>query len=100
MTDIREELKAQLEAGGLDKGTRLIALLLLDEVLPAMDRIIRTLDGRLWYAEKALSQIYVIYAWLQDLAPSKAAGLGRARAQLEEKLEKAIKFFEAGGKKQ
>ena len=94
----RDEFAARVEAGSVDLDD--IALVLLKEVLPALDRInkqIAALNVSASASAMALTEIHSIYGHLQDILPKRVVGpIARQRAELRERLEKVME--KSGGK--
>ena len=90
----REELAERI-AGGDAEITSLIAAVLVNEVLPALDRI----SDELWavwqhlaFSAIALAEIDAIYEHLQDLVPLRKQGeIARQRLELQEQLKGSIR---------
>jgi hypothetical protein len=93
----REELAERIAEGDTDI-TTVIAAVLVNEVLPALDRI----SDELWvgsyylaFSIKALAEIDAIYEHLQDLVPLRKQGeIARQRLELQEQLAKSIGLYE------
>jgi len=90
----REELAERIAEGDTDI-TTVIAAVLVNEVLPALDRI----SDELWvgsyylaFSIKALAEIDAIYEHLQDLVPLRKQGeIARQRLALKEQLAESIR---------
>jgi hypothetical protein len=97
----RDELADHIAEGDPDV-MLLIANVLVNEVLPTLDRLSEEIAGmhyRLSYAAMAISQIGAIYAHLQDLAPLKRqALLAQERRHWQERMERAADQLEAKAK--
>jgi hypothetical protein len=76
----------------------LIGALLVNDLLPAQDRISKELAGmhyRFAFVEMALGEIDAIYRHLQDMVPGmKASQIGQQRLRWQERLENALRYLE------
>jgi hypothetical protein len=94
----RAQLTQQIADGNVD--LMLIATLLVDQVLPALDRIEERMRSRRFdspLAAMVLAEIGTIYEYLQDMTPpkSKRVMLYQERMRWQERLENALKHLEA-----